>query len=249
MLYDRMVAYHVLHNVVPPLSASEFYQGLAERFDCHDGMYFLAEQSPEYLKKRAQANEVAQMSLIVTNEASAIDWLRQQLSTKPQTFQDLQPKFLQEIRGWSKREKTLDLRDELLPDNFVCYDGTGEVPAQIHRYLSTNYHNLRKLEKDDPTLKAAAKDRWYVPDPRKQGDLEKLRERRLLKEFEEYRAAKKKVRVPRLEAVRAGFKNAWGNGDYKTILEIARKIPEDILQEDPKLLMYYDHATTRMGVE
>ncbi len=249
VLYDRMVAYHVLHNVAPPLSASEFYQGLAERFDCHDGMYFLVEQSPEYLKKRAQASEVAQMSLIVTNEASAIDWLRQQLSVKPQTFQDLQPQFLQEIRGWSKLEKTLDLRDELLPDNFVCYDGNGEVPAQIHRYLSTNYHNLRNLDKDDSALRGAAKDRWYVPDPRKQGDLEKLRERRLLREFEEYLAAKKKVRVPRLEAVRAGFKHAWANGDYKTILEVARKIPEDVLQEDPKLLMYYDQAATRLGVE
>ena len=38
------------------------------------------------------------------------------------------------------------------------YDGTGEVPSQIHRYLSTNYHDLRGLEKTDPRLNARAQD-------------------------------------------------------------------------------------------
>jgi hypothetical protein len=30
---------------------------------------------------------------------------------------------------------------------------------------------------------------------------------------------------------------------------VARKIPEKILQEDPKLLMWYDQALTRSGEE
>ncbi len=46
-------------------------------------------------------------------------------------------------------------------DNFLRYDGTGELPSQIHRYLSTNYHDLRSLEKSDPRLVAKAQDRWY----------------------------------------------------------------------------------------
>jgi len=32
-----------------------------------------------------------------------------------------------------------------------------------------------------------------------------------------------------------------------TNIAVARKIPEKILQEDPKLLMWYDQAVTRMG--
>lgn len=32
--------------------------------------------------------------------------------------------------------------------------------------------------------------------------------------------------------------------DHKSV---AQKIPENILQEDPKLLMWYDQALTRMG--
>ena len=55
------------------------------------------------------------------------------------------------------------------------------------------------------------------------------------------------MKVFRLEAVRAGFKKAWQERDYATIITVARKIPEKVLQEDPKLLMWYDQAVTRMG--
>ncbi len=95
-------------------------------------------------------------------------------------------------------------------------------------------------------LRAKAKNRWYVPDPNKAGDLEQLRESALLKEFEQYRTTKqKRLKVFRLEAFRAGFKKAWQERDYATIITAAQKIPETILQEDPKLLMWYDQALTR----
>ncbi len=65
------------------------------------------------------------------------------------------------------------------------------------------------------------------------------RDRVLLCEFEEYRASKQRVlKVFRLEAVLAGFKRAWQERDYGTIIGVARKIPENVLQEDPKLLMW-----------
>ena len=96
---------------------------------------------------------------------------------------------------------------------------------------------------------AKARDRWYVPDPNKTGDLEKLREKALLKEFEEYKEVKKKLKVFRLEAVRAGFKKAWQERDYAVIVAVADKIPNNVLEEDPKLLMWFDQAVTRMGGE
>jgi len=86
-----------------------------------------------------------------------------------------------------------------------------------------------------------------VPDPNKAGDLEKLREKALLKEFEEYKEVKKKLKVFRLEAVRAGFKKAWQERDYAVIVAVADKIPNNVLEEDPKLLMWYDQAVTRLG--
>ena len=149
--------------------------------------------------------------------------------------------------GWQKHEKPLEL-SVMLEQNFLRYDGQVQVPGQIHSYLSTNFKELRNLPKDDPALKARGKDRWYVPGPNKAGDLEKLRERALMREFDEYRESKqKRLKVFRLEAVRAGFKKAWQERDYATIIAVARKIPEKIPQEDPKLLMWYDQALTRMG--
>ena len=267
MLFDRMVAFHVQRGVTVPMSAGEFYAGLAQRFPERDGMYFLPEQVAEYDKKRMTVREVLQLQLFVTDEASAIQWLKQQLLKKPQTFQELHPQFLKEIGGWQKHEKPLELK-ELLAQNFLCYDGKGPIPKQIVSWMKQSAplrelisHESRVtghgsedsgLETQDPRLLREAKDRWYVPDPNKAGDLEKLRERSLLKEFEEYRTVgasgrSPKLKVFRLEAVRAGFKKAWQERDYATIINVARKIPENVLQEDPKLLMWYDQAVTRIG--
>jgi len=247
LLFDRMVAFHVQRGVTVPLSAVEFYAGLVQRFSERDGMYFLPDQVAEYDKKRLTVREVLQLQLFVTDESSAIQWLKQQLVKKPQTFQELHPQFLKEIGGWQKHEKPLEL-SELLEQSFLRYDGKSEVPNQIHSYLSTNFKELRNLPKDDESLRAKGKDRWYVPDPNKAGDLEKLRERSLLREFEDYRtSSQRRLKVFRLEAVRAGFKKAWQERDYATIITVARKIPENVLQEDPKLLMWYDQAVTRTG--
>jgi DNA modification methylase len=247
MLFDRMVAFHVQRGVTVPLSAAEFYQGLVGRFPERDGMFFLPEQAAEYDKKRMTVKEVIQLDLFVIDESSAIQWLKRQLTKKPQTFQELHPQFMKEIGGWEKHERPLEL-SELLEQNFLRYDCSGDVPSQIHSYLSTNFKELRNLPKDDESLRAKAKDRWYVPDPNKAGDLEKLRERMLMRVFQEYMESKqRKLKVFRLEAVRAGFKKAWQERNYQIIIDVAKKIPEDVLQEDPKLLMWYDQAITRKG--
>ena len=249
ILYDQMVAYYVRKGYPVPLNSAEFQEGLSQRFSYRDGMYFLPDQVAEYDKKKMAAGAVEQMALFVSDESSAIAWIRQLLKDKPQTFQDIHPLFLRELGGWQKYEKPLEL-SELLEQSFLRYDGKGEVPNQIHSYLSTNFKELRNLPKDDESLRAKGKDRWYVPDPNKAGDLEKLRERSLLKEFQEYvelASSQRKLKVFRLEAIRAGFKKAWQERDYATIIAVARKIPENILQEDPKLLMWYDQALTRSG--
>ncbi|MCL6590795.1 MAG: site-specific DNA-methyltransferase [Firmicutes bacterium] len=246
LLFDRMVAFHVKRGVTVPLTAAEFYQGLIKRFPERDGMYFLPDQVAEYDKARLTVREVEQLKLFVSDEASAIHWLRQQITMKPQTAGELKPQFMQEIGGWQKNEKMLEL-DEILEQNFLCYHGIDEVPSQIHSYLSTNFKELRNLPKDDPLLRAKAKGRWYVPDPNKAVDLEKIRERALLREFEEYRESKqRKLKLFRLEAVRAGFKKAFQEQNYQIIIDVASKIPDNILHEDTKLLMWYDLAVMRL---
>ena len=153
-----MVAFHVQRGVIVPLSAAEFYAGLKQRFSERDRMYFLPNRSAEYDRKRMTVREIRQLEIAITGESSAIEWLRQQLTPKPQTFPELHPQFMREIAAWQKFEKPLEL-SELLEQNFLRYDGSGEVPSQIHGYLSTNFKELRSLAKDDESLRAKAKDR------------------------------------------------------------------------------------------
>ena len=245
LLFDRMVAFHVLRNVTVPLSIGEFLAGVVRRFPERDGMVFLLEQVAEYDRKRLVAEEVVQLEIFVVDESSAIQWLKRQLARKPQSFQDIHPQFIREIAGWQKHEKLPEL-SEMLDQNFLHYRGAGEVPSQIHAWLSTNFKELRGLPKDHPALRAKATGRWYVPDPNKAADVEMRRTRILLREFEEYRQSpQRRLKLFRLEVVRAGFFKAYQDQDYTTIIEVAKKIPEAVLQEDQKLLLWYDQALTR----
>ncbi|MEI2614065.1 MAG: DNA methyltransferase [Methylotenera sp.] len=250
IIFDRLVAWFVRHNFPVPLSSQEFQAGLSQRFSDRDGMVFLPEQVTEYDRKRMQTSIAPQMELFIADERSAIDWLNEYLKKKPSTYQEIHPEFISQLgAGWKKHEAKPEL-SQLLEGNFLCYDSKTmyghEVPSQIHSYLSTNWSEYRNLDKSHPHLKAKATDRWYVPDPNKAQELEKLREKSLLKEFEIYKSSTlRKLKEFRLEAVRAGFKSCWGNRDYATIMAVAKKIPDDVLQEDEKLLLWYDQAVTR----
>ncbi len=211
LLYDRMVAYHIMNGIAVPLDATDFYKGLDERFLKRDGMYFLADQVNEYDTARIINDvEPIQFELFVTNEKSAIAWLYQQLE-KPQTYAELQPKFMQEIKAWDKFEERPELA-VLLEENFL---------------------------QDD-------KGRWYIPDITKASDVAKLREKKLLKEFEGYLATKGKLKLFRTEAIRVGFAKLWADKNYKLIVETAERLPESVIQEDDKLLMYYDLSLGRV---
>ena len=210
LLFDRMVAFHIQRGVTIPLSAAAFYAGLRQRFPERDGMFFTELQAAEYDQRRLEARDVEQLSVFVVDEKSAIAWLRAELGREPQTFQDLQPKFLRELQQ-SRYEALPELRD-ILEQNF---------------------------------LEDEATHRWRVPDPGRQADLEALRQRALLAEFATYRASTGKLKRFRIEAVRAGFADLWAERDYRGIIALAERLPDEVVQEDPALLMYYDNAVTR----
>ena len=48
LLFDRMVAYHIMNGIPVPVDSTDFYRGLDEKFLKRDGMYFLADQVNEY---------------------------------------------------------------------------------------------------------------------------------------------------------------------------------------------------------
>lgn len=65
-------------------------------------------------------------------------------------------------------------------------------------------------------------------------DLEKLRLKGLLKEFATYRESKGRLKQFRTEAVRAGVANAWSQKDYKTIVEMAERLPGERAARRPR---------------
>lgn len=86
---------------------------------------------------------------------------------------------------------------------------------------------------------------WHIPDVNDQAQLEVVRNKRLLKEFDVYVEAKK-IKDARLEALRAGFKECYKNKDFATIINVGDKIPEELLTTDEVLLQYYDIASSRV---
>jgi rubredoxin len=217
LLYDRMVAFHLVRGLTVPISASEFYLGLTQRWLMRDGMVFAAAQATTYDQLRLKAERVQQLTLFVTDEASAIQWLMGELNVEtgfgPQTYSQIQPKFLMQWHP-EKFEKLPELQ-VILEQSFL---------------------------RDD-------KECWYVPDADNAGHLEALRERDLLHEFSQYLAGTGKIKVFRAEAVKAGFSKAWSNHEYNTIIKVAERLPEQALQEDPKLKLYYDNALNRAPKE
>ncbi len=210
LLFDRMIAYHIVNGFPVPIDAADFYRKLDDRYYERDSMYFLEEQVPEYDKVRHELNvEPIQLSLIITDEKTALAWLYNELST-PQTYAEIQPKFIVELKT-AKFEKMPELMI-ILEENFL---------------------------KD-------ANGKWYIPDPKDSGDLIKLREKRLLKEFDEYTNGKGKLKVFRTEAIRVGFAKLWKDKNYQGIVNVANRIPEKVIQEDDKLLMYYDISLSRV---
>jgi hypothetical protein len=89
--------------------------------------------------------------------------------------------------------------------------------------------------------------RWYVPDPKKAADLEKLRRRSLLREFEAYLSGSGKLTKFRSEAVRAGFDDAWDRREFELIVKLGKRLPSDVLVDDPTLRYFVDNAEILVG--
>jgi hypothetical protein len=88
--------------------------------------------------------------------------------------------------------------------------------------------------------------RWYIPDGTKAADVTKLREKKLVKEFESYLETKGKLKLFRTEAIRAGFAKLWADKNYRLIVDTAERLPENVISEDEKLMMYVDLSSGRV---
>lgn len=215
ILYDRLITFYLMRGLPVPQDAQDFQSGLRKRFAERDGMYFLPEQASEYDEKKAKAPEFVQLSLLVTTESEGMEWLRQELK-KPQTYQDLHPRWMQAITAVRKGDILPELRD-ILNENFIQEnDGRWRTP-------DLNEAKDREALRHRVLMKEFSR---YID------EMGKPKAKRL-----------KEVRV---EALRAGFRDCWERKDFATIVRLGDFIPSAILLEDEQLLMFYDIARDRV---
>ena len=99
ILYDRLISYYVQHGYSIPMDSIIFQKGLRERFVERDGMFFTAAQVAEYEKKKLNAPGFLPMGIMVSDEANGIEWLKNQLREKSQTYQEIYPEFIKALNG------------------------------------------------------------------------------------------------------------------------------------------------------
>lgn len=155
---------------------------------------------------KANEQNSQQLEFIISDEASAIKWLKKFLNQQTSSYQQIQPKFIKSIANCKPHEYLPELK-QLLELNFI------------------------KSETDH----------WHIPNPQQAQELEKRREKHLLREFRQYQQQKRLKKI-RTEALLVGFKQAWKQKDYQTIINIAEKLPEMLLYRNEQLLQFYELA-------
>lgn len=118
ILYDRLISYYVQRGFPVPLDAGKFQEGLRERFVERDGMYFTAEQAARYDEMRKKTEGFQATLFFVDSEQGGIGWLNNELDRHPQTYQELQPKWMQAIQGLRKGDILPELM-QILEENFI----------------------------------------------------------------------------------------------------------------------------------
>ena len=136
--------------------------------------------------------------------------------TEPQTYQEILPNWMKDMVAPKK----------------------GDVLPELATILEENF-----IKDEDG--------KWRKPDAEKAADLEILRGKKLMKEFNLYleQASKpkaKRMKDTRLEVLRYGFKECYKQKNYQAIVTVGDHIQESLLQEDEKLLQYYDIALMRV---
>lgn len=142
---------------------------------------------------------------------------------------------------WLKRElETPQTYSEIQPEWMKAMSTTkkGDVLPELMTILEENF-----IKDEDG--------KWRKPDPEKAADLEIIRNRKMMKEFNMYleqaqKTKAKRMKDTRLEVLRYGFKECYKQKDYKSIILVGDHIQESLLQEDEVLLQYYDIASTRV---
>ena len=218
ILYDRLISYYFVRDLPNPIDSIDFQRELKERYEERDGMYFTADEASYYdVQKSKHTN-------LQYEEDPILIVYNEEVGIKwlAQKLKDEKFVYSDIQPDWMK----------------VISVNKGDVLPELKTLLEENF-----LQDEDGC--------WFLPDLENKAHLDLKRKKRLLKTWGIYvdevnKPKPKKLKETSLEALRFGFESCYHQKDFKTIVKVAEKIPQNLLMEDEVLLQFYDIAVMKV---
>lgn len=222
MLYSKYLAYYVQHGYQVAYNGDQFYRALAQ--------WGLVERDGYWFADEAQANEYEKRKAGAPGPGA------------------------KGKRGAPQAQAALFISDERSARQWLW--NTLAAPQSYSDIYTAYVKALQTSEDELPELRAmleegfiAVGSQWRRPDALTQAELERRRQERLLRQFEEYLAtarAGRPLKEVRKEALVAGFTEAYRAGRYADILAVGRKLPKRLLEDSPDIYDFVDIAEAKV---
>ena len=218
MLYSRYLAYYIKHGYLINYNSDLFYKALEQ--------WGLEERDGYWFIDEIQANEYEK------RKASSLG--KDSIQTQSVLFINDERSARQWIWNFLDESKTYDS----IYTNFVQVLQTSEdkIPELMailnESFVRTNGH-------------------WKRPDQLTGAELESRRQKRLIEQFQEYLVlarSTQKINEIRLEAVLAGFTEAYRAGRYQEILMVGKKLDKTLIETNSDIFDFIDIAEAKLGV-
>ena len=222
MLYSKYLAYYVQHGYQVAYNGDQFYRALAQwGLVERDGYWFADEvQANEYEKRKVGASGPGAKGKRGASQTQAVLFISDERSARQWLWNTLAaPQSYSDI--YTAYVKALQTSEDQLPELRTMLE-EGFIPVG---------------------------NQWRRPDALTQAELERRRQERLLRQFEEYLATARggrPLKEVRKEALVAGFTEAYRAGRYVDILAVGRKLPKRLLEDSPDIYDFVDIAEAKV---
>jgi hypothetical protein len=219
MLYSKYLAYYVQHGYQVQYNGEQFYRALPQ--------WGFVERDGYWFADEAQAQEYERRKVRHTGKGG-----KQIAAGQQVLFISDEKSARQWLWGFLNEPKSYD-----------------EVYTAFVKALQTSQDQIPEpsLMLEEGFVRANSK--WKRPDALTQAELEKRRQERLLRQFNEYlnfAKAGQRLKEVRLEALVAGFTECYRENRFEDILAVGRKLHKRIIEENADIFDFIDIAGAKL---
>lgn len=220
MLYSKLLTQYLSNELDIRLNAKQFYKLLSENFMLIDGYWFIDNQVSEYEEWKQQAG------------LKAIEEISKKQSL---LFIDDEKSSLIWMYNFLNTPKTYS--DILTTYNQIRTNPDDEVP-ELRELLDANFifeHGMYRRPLTD----------------KERVEKEEKNEKELLRAFDKIllqaKSSNKKIKSIRKEAIKIGFTRAYQEKRFEDILAVAKKLDNDILENNSDINDFVEVARVKAG--